>query len=229
MGPPPAFLWRTSTPESRARVDRVVREVLQNKRDWVMPGHNRGEGDMARLEAKIVNRDAPVSVYKYVAGGEPEHLRNFDNMAVFELWYNPSVHRLVPPPNSQKDYTDLLLEIKGDPKLPAIIRRETPSNVITGRVSHETAADAGIVEKPKKVVNIGNKDYIDMRHVRQMAEAGFNRVGDGHPMTYSNGKATATFPLPKEGSRWSSTWELNDGRAGKGIKALLEAVGVASR
>lgn len=213
----PAFL-RRQPGAAKVNINHIMAQP------WA-PIRGRGEGDMAKINAAIVNRAATVTVYKYVAGGgEPEFVRNFEGIDEFERWYSPKVHRLVPPVNSQKDYTDILLEITGKAPEPVVPPKPKATKDVSDISMSEMRGDdlrkPTKADKPVKVFNLNGKEYLDMRHIRQLVAAGFKRTGTS-PAVYTKGKLVVTFPLPAPGHRWSSSWEASDGRSGKGVKALV--------
>lgn len=60
----------------------------------------------------IVNERAPVRAY---LKDHEERTRDFPNLAAFKAWYVPKYHVLVPTPNTQYLFTDVLLECIDDP------------------------------------------------------------------------------------------------------------------
>lgn len=107
LEPPPAL--RRPRPAPGAPLPPfVLADRHGRQRDWIMPNRdNSPEAIMARIDALIVNRDAPVTVW---SGSPATQKVVFDNYAAFIDWYHPKLGRVIFPLNSQAANTDVLLE-----------------------------------------------------------------------------------------------------------------------
>lgn len=101
---PPAFL-RLPRPDFKAPLPAfVVADRVGGSHQWAAARDYSMEGIMARIDALIVNKEAPVSVW-----ARDEKRIEFDCYADFETWYRPSIGRFLGA-NSQATFTDIALD-----------------------------------------------------------------------------------------------------------------------
>ena len=151
----PKFLHRPS-PNFNAPLPAFVLADLNRKREWAPMRDNSIGGIMARIDALIVNREAPVTVW-----ARDVQRVQFDNYAAFIDWYRPSIGRFLGA-NSQETFTDIALDDYKPPSMAAALK---PGRKPRGPKAEGAAGLAG-EPKPRK----------------ERAAKAFDVAGEGKPV-----------------------------------------------
>jgi hypothetical protein len=186
----PPFLARDRDPDA---ADRVVREVLNPNREWIMPR----SVYVAKIDKFIVSRTAPVRAY--VPGDpDPVVLQEFPGMDAFEAWYSPKRYRCLGV-NAKAEFTDVMLE---------------PGK---GEATSEPAGGQG--ERPRRSRGAALvKDYIVNSHLAVLVKRfGYVQVSnEAHePWTFRHPAGhEVVFRPPAPDKKSTSDWTLHVAKDG---------------
>ena len=220
--PIPEFL-RQDKPLTPERLHALINP--RDDRHWVMPGANRIEENMAKVDFQLDNRDAPVIVYRNAA--EPEKVREFPNAEAFEAWYRPGKMRYLGRTTCEK-FTDVLLDMD---RATAVSTMGKPTTFVAKAanrgVQEQTAEDRRAeptVRVPRQKRDTTGR-YVDKRHVVRILACGVKQTSSD-PITYEGRGFKVVIAPPPEGKAWSSSWTVTKGGkvlgTGKGIGGLEE-------
>jgi hypothetical protein len=138
---PPPFLRRPAPDRNSPLPAFVLADRAEQKRTWITRDYS-PEAIMARIDALIVNPDAPVTVWS-----RDEQRIAFDNYAAFTDWYRPAVGRFIGA-NSQATFTDIAL----DDYRPTLAKPSPAIRRNRSAVSATDAAELGPTNKARKLL-----------------------------------------------------------------------------
>jgi len=203
----PAFLRRQRTTETDAAIDRILAEQRSGKREYTMPkaDDESKEGTMAKIDALISNRDAPVEVWTRKPDDDKDvHIiKRFSNMAEFEAWYDPRVWYYLGTHNSL-EITAINLDLKsgGHRGLTTAAKSKVGRAVESGGVAANYIVNShiGLVLKKYNFVRVGGVSPLLFRHA------------SGHEVTI-----TPPEPDKKSSSDWVLRLKGEPERGGRGL------------
>lgn len=229
---PPKFLRRGKlTPEKKAAAARLAAEINGHHINWApfrseeSYREERRQKAMAKIGVFVANSAAPVEVHYRDFQGKVQLFQRFDNLEQFEAWHKSAYNCSCTLAN--QDVTILLahfppwfMKTIKDGR-PAAGRRPLDATPVAKKVSArpDIAARGPVAPRAPGAP----RRYIDARHVRRLEAAGFGMVPGSQPIMFQRGKVSITFAPPVTGA-WSSTWTLGDGRTGKGMTPLFQAL-----
>ena len=142
----PAFLLRPRPARNAPLPPFVLADRNGKQREWAPIFSNAPDAVMAKINAAIANRAAPVEVWAFGCVG-PQIA--FDDFEDFEAWYSPKIGKFMHA-NAQETFTQIILDGYAPPQAPAKAGTSAASGPKTAPRGRRKAAEEplGFVPPP---------------------------------------------------------------------------------